>query len=365
MANIYPLTCGFHKAYSTQHSSIVMLEKWRKALDNGKLACALHTALSKAFDCFNHELLIARLHVFGFDHRSLTYIYSYLTGRLQMTRINNCFSTWAEIISGIAQGSILGPFLFNIYINDIFVFVKENELTNYAGGNTPYFINIGIGALIGKLENDSSMRTKWFADTYLVMSADKSKLLVTRNVENVSLIVDNQIIHGSKTVKLLGIRIDNRLVSTEHISNICNNVSMKLHALARISNYISQQKLRMLLKVFIESPFSYCLLVWMFHSRRLNNRLNKLHERAPRLVYKNPTLTFKQLLEKDNSFTIHQRNIQKLAIEIYKVINNESPSIMDNIFPPTSNQYNLRNKNTFRSFNVHSVHHGTKSITYR
>ena len=158
----------------------------------------------------------------------------------------------------------------------------------------------------------------------------------------------------------MGIRIDNRLVFTEHISN---RVSMKLHALARISNYISQQKFRMLLKASIESQFSYCPLVWMFHSRKLNNRINKLHERVLRLVYKDPTLTFEQLLEKDISFTIHQRNIQKLAIEIYKVINNESLPIIDNIFPPTSNPYNLRNKNPFHSFNVHSVHHGPETIT--
>ena len=166
-----------------------------------------------------------------------------------------------------------------------------------------------------------------------IPNADKSKLLVTKNDENVSLMVGNQIIHGSKTVKLLGIQIDNHLDFTVHVSNVCNKVSTKLHALSKIYNYISQQKLRMILKAFIESQFSYCPLVWMFHSRKLNNRINKLHERTLRSVYKDPTLTFEQLLEKDNSFTIHQRNIQKLATEIYKVVNNDCPPLMDNIFP--------------------------------
>ena len=103
----------------------------------------------------------------------------------------------------------------------------------------------------------------------------------------------------------------------------------------------------------------------MFHSRTLNNRINKLHERALRLVYKDPKLTFEQLLEKDNSFTIHHRNLQKLATEIYKVINNESPLIMKLVFPDTTNPYNLRNNNPFMSTNVHSVYNGTETISYR
>ena len=99
---------------------------------------------------------------------------------------------------------------------------------------------------------------------------------------------------------------------------MCNKASAKLHALARISNLMKPNKLKILMKAFLESQFSYCPLVWMFHSRALNNRINRLHERALRLVYKEPHLTFQELLDKDNSFTIHHRNVQKLATEIYK-----------------------------------------------
>ena len=197
------------------------------------------------------------------------------------------------------------------------------------------------------------------------MNAGKSQLLVTKHDDNVHIEVDHEIIENSKTVKLLGITIDNQLNFTEHVSNICKKASAKLHAIARISNHMNEQKLRLLMKLFFESQFSYCPLVWMFHSRTLNNRINRLHERALRLVYKDTELTFEQLLEKDNSFTIHHRNLQRLATEIYKVINNESPLIMKLVFPDTINPYNLRNNNPFISTNVHSVHNGTETISYR
>ena len=119
------------------------------------------------------------------------------------------------------------------------------------------------------------------------------------------------------------------------------------------------------MKAFIESQFSYCPLIWMFHSRTLNNKINKLHERALRLVYKNTHLTFKELLHKDNSFSIHHRNLQKLATELYKVKNNLSPTLMKDIFPERIIPYNLRNMNPFQSFNVKTVYNGTETLSFR
>ena len=128
---------------------------------------------------------------------------------------------------------------------------------------------------------------------------------------------------------------------------------------------MSSDKLRMVVKTFIESQFGYCPLIWMFHSRILNNRINRLHERALRLVYKNSTLSFEELLQKDNSVTIHHRNSQKLATEMIKIISNHSVPIMKTIFPLSTNPYRLRNKNPFQTDNVHSVVNGTETISFR
>ena len=131
-----PYLCGFREGFSTQYCLTVMLECWKKAIDKGKLAKALLTHLSKAFDCINDELLIAKLEAYGVDHKSLTYIYSYSSNR----KVNGSSNTWTDITVGVPQGSILGLLLFNINFNDIFYSIPEVNMTNFADDNTPLLL---------------------------------------------------------------------------------------------------------------------------------------------------------------------------------------------------------------------------------
>ena len=137
-----------------------MLEKCKKALGKINIAGALLTDLSKAFYCLNHNLLIAKLTVYGFEYPALAFIYSYLTGRKQRTKVNTSFSTWADIIAGIPQGSILGPLIFNVYLNNIFYFIDGNKLANYADDNTRYSIECNVNSVISKLRDDMSILMK-------------------------------------------------------------------------------------------------------------------------------------------------------------------------------------------------------------
>ena len=212
---------------------------------------------------------------------------------------------------------------------------------------------------------DTSILIKWFKNNYLQMNPDKCKLLISNRDKDLSLIIDNEVIECSKSVKLLGVTIDNRLDFNEHISKLCKKVSTKFDALARVSNFMGHDKLRKILKAFIESQFSYCPLVWMFHSRALNRRINKLHERGLRMVYKDYELSFEELLRKDNSFCIHHRNLQKLATEMYKAYNDISPPLVKSIFPRREVPYNLRNSNPFQSSHVNTVFRGTETISFR
>ena len=118
------------------------------------------------------------------------------------------------------------------------------------------------------------------------------------------------------------------------------------------------------MKTFIQSQFNYSPLVWIFHNRTLNHKINKLHERALRIVYKNDKLTFQGLLDKDNSVTIHQRNLQRLAIEMFKIKNNLSPLPMQELFTEKIHQHDLRHKRSRETYNLRTVRYGTETITH-
>ena len=130
--------CGFRKGYSTQHCPLFMLEKWKRAVDNGKVFGVLLMDLSKAFDCLSHELLLTKLHAYGFSISSLRLIYSYLANRKQRTKFSLSYSSWEEILFGIPQGSILGPLLLNIFLCDMLFVLSQTDFASYADDHTPY-----------------------------------------------------------------------------------------------------------------------------------------------------------------------------------------------------------------------------------
>ena len=118
--------CGYRKDFSTQAN-----EKWKKILDDNGYAGAVLMDLSKAFDTINHELLIAKLYAYGFSKEALTLIASYLSDRWQHLKINDTFSTWSTLDQGVPKGSILGPVLFNIYLNDLFFTFLSVNVCNF------------------------------------------------------------------------------------------------------------------------------------------------------------------------------------------------------------------------------------------
>ena len=129
---------GFHRGYNSQHCLITLIEKWKKSVDNGGAFGALLTDLSKACDYLPHEFLIAKLDAYGIDKNSLKQIHSYFFNRKQRVKINDRYSSWSEILFGVTQRSIVRPFLFNIFICDMFYSLEDLDIANYEDDSKTY-----------------------------------------------------------------------------------------------------------------------------------------------------------------------------------------------------------------------------------
>ena len=135
-------------------------------------------------------------------------------------------------------------------------------MANYADDNNPYAIESNIDKLIETLENETCILLNWFNINEMKSNNDKCHLIILNNEDNIIKIRDEEI-SGSKSVKLLGITIDNKLNFNDHIRKLCKKANQKLHTLARISTYLDSRKLRIIMKTFIDSQFNYCPLIWM------------------------------------------------------------------------------------------------------
>ena len=335
--------CGFRKGFSTQHCLLLMLEKWKRAVDNNKVFGALLTDLSKAFDCISHD---------------------YLQNRKQRTKIGSFYSRWEKIVLGVPQGSILGPLLFNIFLCDLFLSIENNYFTNYAADTTPYVTGNNPDEVVSELKDITEKLFTWFSQNEMKANLGKCHMLLS-STESLNFQISETVIHNWQSKKLLGVTCDNKLKFEKHINTICQKANRKVNALARITPYMELKKRRILMNAFFHSQFNYCSLIWMFDSRNLSNKINRLHERCLRVIYTDKTSSFEQLLENDNSVSIHHRNIQTLATEMYKVTNGFSPEIMNEIFQiREESRYNLRYTSQFTIPPIHSVYNGRESVSY-
>ena len=161
--------------------------------------------------------------------------------------------------------------------------------------------------------------------------------------------------------KLLGVTVDKDLSFKNHLGSLCKKASQKLHALARKSKFMDTDRIVLMMNTFVMSQFSYCPLIWMFHDGRINNKVNKIHER---IAYRDGHSCFESLLERNNSVSLHQRNLQLLLVENVKTKENLNLSFMKDIFVERTENYNLRSRNTLQLPKARTTTYGIESVSF-
>ena len=235
------LLCGFHDGYSTQHTFFRLIEACRSTLDKKGCVGMLLMDLSKAYDCLSHDLLIAKLAAYGFGLESLSVFSSYLPNRKLRAKYGNSFSEWQNIESGVPQGSVLGPFLFNFFMNDFTYASTKSEFCNFADDNTIYACSQNLEHVVSCLKDDTHSALCCFRDNGMVANLSKFQVMFLglKSDQEYVFEIDKKPIPATSTVKLLGINIDCQIKFSEHVNTCVNKQSPQKGTENNVAGYRS------------------------------------------------------------------------------------------------------------------------------
>ena len=279
--------------------------------------------LSKAFDSMPHGLLIAKLHAYGMSKNACGMIVSYLNNRRQRVKISGEVSNWSTINRGVPQGSVLGPLLFNLFLNDWFFVKLSGKIANYTDDNHLYNKNECIENLKIDLVNDANAAVTWFHENHMVANPDEFQcIMLSRNGGvSIPLSVHNNILYPTDEIKVLDVTLDDSLNFKSHVTDICNRASRQINSFKRFAKYLKIDRRLSVYKSFIQSNFSYCLLAWIICGRKNSNKLEKLQEHAPGIVFDDFSTSYEILCERANTLPLSFYRIRFLGIEMYKCVN--------------------------------------------
>ena len=285
---IYDLQFGFRAKHSTNYALISLTELVREALDSGKFACGIFVDLQKAFDTVDHEILLKKLDYYGIRGLANGWFRSYLTDRHQFTSINGYDSNQNLMKYGVPQGSVLGPLLFLIYINDLNKAIHFSVVHHFADDTNLLVSNRSIKTIQKQINIDLKALCKWLRANKISLNASKTELLLFRH-PNKKINFDLKIkLNGKKLipssyVKYLGIYIDCHLNWKYHVNELSAKLSRANGMLAKIRYYVSHQTLTMIYHGIFSSILIYGCQIWGQANQPVNT-LGRIQNKALRII---------------------------------------------------------------------------------
>ena len=350
---LIPNQYGFRKHYSTDFAIIKLLNKITECFANKEHLIGIFMDLSKAFDTIDHNILMYKLQRYGIRGTSLLWIRDYLSNRKQYVVYQCSESPTSNITCGVPQGSILGPLLFLIYINDIVRSSPLLSFTLFADDTNIFYSHKNFDTLVSTLNSEISKVSQWFSCNKLSLNITKTNFIrfkphSTQVIDpNYNIRINGLPLTELKSTKFLGITIDSCLSWNDHIHNVHTSVSKGIGILYRLKDFLSQNSLTILYNAIVLPYLTYCNIVWGNCSSTKINSILLLQKRALRLItnssYRSPTDSLFSQLKILKISDIH--TIQT-AIFMHKYTFNRLPSVFDNFFIPNSNIHSYPTRNS-------------------
>lgn len=356
---------GFRSNRSTSMAIVDATEEISKALDNKRYAIGIFIDLQKAFDTINHEILLKKLERYGLRGVAGKWVKSYLSDRVQYVQMGEYSSKCLDIACGVPQGSVLGPKLFNLYINDIFNVSQLVKCILFADDTNIFYSNDSFDQLINTVNTELSKIKKWMESNKLSLNINKTKLMLFGNYQSKSqklVDLDGVNIENVPEIKFLGLMIDNKLSWKTHIRHITTKVSKSLAIMNRVKHVLDYHALHTLYCSLILPYLTYCVEVWGNNYKTSIQSLFHLQKKVIRIIHKagyldhtNPLFLKSKLLKMYDLVNLYTAQI------MFRAFHNLLPVNIQNIFSHRGQCYSLRGfgnfivpmvRTTRRSFSV-------------
>ena len=327
--------------HSTESALTLMVDSWLKAINDGKLIGCVLVDFRKAFDLVDHKILLKKLQCYKCSENCLKWFESYLTNRTQRVSLNTNVSEPEHVTCGVPQGSILGPLLFLLFINDLPLVLKNSANVDlYADDTTIYDVQCNTDQLESNLQFSLNALHVWCRQNGMVLNTEKTNvMLITSrqrrsNLQNPNLSLRyNEIDIKMTTIsKILGVQVDENLLWNNQLLHVSKKVSSYLWLLGKIRQYLSKEHRLLFYNAYIKPHLEYCSTVWSNTSNSNISKINTLQRRACKLILSQTYNGFHEALQRLDILSFDQTVFLNKAKIMYKIYNNLAPTYLQELF---------------------------------